>query len=186
MIVETSNCDSPTKRQKKLVSLEKKFGSLRRSGKNDNEDSTNESENVVDQTEDSTMYYYNDACKDSPKVVNLFISNKRLPNIIRDDTTNPIGLEEGLALARSFKILIVTHKDSEEIKYAGPTEHLSDIQIKKLIVNEKTFNIRTPTIAVKETSILLVGWSKVIWTTYAILRCTFNENNQQQEDINLI
>jgi hypothetical protein len=59
-----------------------------------------------------SVYYYNDTCKENPKVINLLLSNRAIPSSIRDDATNPITVEEGLTLARSVKTLIVHAKVS--------------------------------------------------------------------------
>jgi hypothetical protein len=151
-----------------------------------------------------SMYYYNDNCKENPKVINLMLSNRAIPSTIRDDATNPVTVEEGLAIARGVKTLIVHAKvrvvfvvfflfvfvclkfffcffvfpirlliceDSEEVKYCGVPSLLTDLQIKKLIGNEKTFNMRTPAMLLRDQSILLVGWSKLSWTSHAVLRC---------------
>jgi len=76
-------------------------------------------------------------------------------------------------MARSCKNLIVAKKNSEEIKYSGPTHFLNDVQIKSMLYDKETFNLRTPSIVLqeKDQSILLVGWSRPLWTAHAILKC---------------
>lgn len=119
----------------------------------------------------SSMYYFNDNEKASGKASLFLLENQVLPAVSCDEAATPITVEDACVLASNFKTLVVTAKDgSGKIAYTGSPNDLDTITLKQFLSTEQTFNLRTPSLALFDQSVLLVGWSREAWTNYGVWR----------------
>eukprot|EP01127_Copromyxa_protea_P009732 TRINITY_DN2312_c0_g1_i1.p1 TRINITY_DN2312_c0_g1~~TRINITY_DN2312_c0_g1_i1.p1 ORF type:complete len:1029 (+),score=267.55 TRINITY_DN2312_c0_g1_i1:20-3106(+) len=122
-------------------------------------------------TEASSMYYYNDSDKVNSKVVHFLKDNHVTPANFVDDMATPMTVEEAYQFALHFRNIVVAAKDgSGKVIYTGSPSYLDEIQLKQFLSTEQTFHLRTPSMALFDQSLLLIGWSKEAWERYAVLR----------------
>jgi len=121
----------------------------------------------------NTLLYYNDYKAHNIKVIKTFLKNKIRPGGLRDDNLEPLSLDEAYALALQYLIIIVANPDNGEVKYEGPPTALSAIKLKRYLADPKTLSLRAPSMFLPDQSILLVGWTKKAWVTYAVLNCEY-------------
>lgn len=92
------------------------------------------------------------------------LSRKGLvPHKVKAEESTPISVDEGVQMVRAMKHLVVIKNDS--IRYQGPTS-LPSQELRLLIGNEKTFNLRYPAVFLKKKSTAIIGWSYKLWDSH--------------------
>jgi len=76
----------------------------------------------------------------------------------------PMRMEEAMKFVRGFKELVVIAEREESELYSGPITQLDDAKMKQLLYNPNTNKLRNPILFLKQESIVIVGWSRSIWS----------------------
>lgn len=76
----------------------------------------------------------------------------------------PIRPDEAVKLVKSYKsIIVINEKDDSEI-FSGCIAHLDEFKLRQIIINPLTTKMRSPALFLKHESLVLLGWSKSIWS----------------------
>jgi len=76
----------------------------------------------------------------------------------------PMRTDDAMKFVRSFKELVVINEKEEIELYSGPPTHLEDVKMKQLLLNPTTNKLRNPILFLKQESIVIVGWSRSMWS----------------------
>jgi hypothetical protein len=82
----------------------------------------------------------------------------------RSEAQWPMRTDDAMKFVRSFKELVVINEREEIELYSGPPTHLEDAKMKQLLLNPTTNKLRNPILFLKQESIVIVGWSRSIWS----------------------
>jgi len=84
---------------------------------------------------------------------------------VRNEATSVIDPREGFQLVQNYKTLIVINK-VEAVRFCGLTVDLNEKELKTLILRKKNTGMRSPAIFIRRESIVIIGWSKYMWSQY--------------------